>query len=200
MSSVQAVVVASGEARVVRGSYRSLSARGRGPRDTAGLSAEQCCMTSLRTVFLVQQSSSSRRGIRPTGGRVRYGPTKGKYYTVLLRGCALIVSKIVEASRSGANRGQDQDSRASGRREGPSPVSFTSDTFSSQKEASRKRAACVRRLGIASRVLRRAGGTRPRDICVTGQRVLVTRITLCSIPDNNHHTPSPCNIIQSASL
>ena len=133
MSSVQAVVVASGEARVVRGSYRSLSARGRGPRDTAGLSAEQCCMTSLRTVFLVQQSSSSRRGIRPTGGRVRYGPTKGKYYTVLLRGCALIVSKIVEASRSGANRGQDQDSRASGRREGPSPVSFTSDTFSRRK-------------------------------------------------------------------
>lgn len=135
-------------------------------------------MTSLRTVFLVQQSSSSRRGIRPTGGRVRYGPTKGKYYTVLLRGCALIVSKIVEASRSGANRGQHQDSRASGRREGPSPVSFTSDTFSSQKEASRKRAACVRRLGIASRVLRRAGGTRPRDICVTGQRVLVSSAQL----------------------
>lgn len=32
MSSVQAVVVASGEARVVRGSYRSLSARGRGAK------------------------------------------------------------------------------------------------------------------------------------------------------------------------
>lgn len=71
MCSIQAVV-ASGEAGIVRGSCRSLSARGREPRDTGRLSAEQCRMTSFRTVVLVQRSSRRAR-IRPTGVRVRYG-------------------------------------------------------------------------------------------------------------------------------